>query len=98
MVSSFVPPIHFLKKKWGEVDKILIKFMLYDYVHNSHDHSVLQSIDITRRNLMLKYSSKGLNGQCMIFRLQYIPLVVVTSCLDEKKKNTLKGHVLQLGM
>ena len=47
---------------------------------------------------MLEYSSKGLNGQCMIFRLQYIPLVVVTSCLDEKKKNTLKGHVLQLGM
>lgn len=32
-----------------------------------------------------------------LYRLQYIPLVVVTSCLDEKKKNTLKSHVLQLG-
>ena len=29
------------------------KFILCDHVRNSHDHSVLQSIDITRRNLML---------------------------------------------
>ena len=29
------------------------KLILGDHVHNSHDHSVLQSIDITRRNLML---------------------------------------------
>ena len=29
------------------------KFILGDHVHNSHDHSVLQSIDIIRRNLML---------------------------------------------
>ena len=30
-----------------------IKFILCDYFRNSHDHSILQSIDITRRNLML---------------------------------------------
>ena len=35
----------------GEVDKISNKFILCDHVHNSHDHSVLQGIDITRRNL-----------------------------------------------
>ena len=29
------------------------KVVLCDHVHDSHDHSVLQSIDITRRNLML---------------------------------------------
>ena len=29
------------------------KFILGDHVRNSHNHSVLQSIDITRRNLML---------------------------------------------
>ena len=50
---SFVAPIHFLQKQWGEVDKISNEFMLCDHVHNSHDHSVLQSIDITRTNLML---------------------------------------------
>ena len=50
---SFVAPIHFLQKKWGEVDKISRKFILYDYFRNSHDHCVLQSIDIIRRNLML---------------------------------------------
>ena len=49
---SFVAPIHFLQKQWGEVDKTN-EFMLCDHVHNSHDHSVLQSIDITRKNLML---------------------------------------------
>ena len=31
-----------------------------DHVRNSHDHSVLQSIDITRRNLML--ITLGLKG------------------------------------
>ena len=50
---SFVAPIHFLQKKWGEVDKISIKFILCDHVRNSHDHYVLQSIDITRKNFML---------------------------------------------
>ena len=50
---SFVAPIHFLQKKWGEVDKISSTFILCDHVLNSHDHSVSQSIDITRRNLML---------------------------------------------
>ena len=50
---SFVATIHFLQKLWGEVDKISSKFILCDHVHNSLDRSVLQSIDITRRNLML---------------------------------------------
>ena len=36
-----------------QVDKISSKFILCDHVHNSHDHSVLQSIDITRRNFLL---------------------------------------------
>ena len=31
----------------GEVDKISSKFILCDYIRNSNDHSVLQSIDIT---------------------------------------------------
>ena len=41
--------------QWGEfeVDKILRKFILCDHVFISYDQSVLQSIDITRRNLML---------------------------------------------
>ena len=42
---SFVAPIHFLQKWWGEVDKISSKFIICDHVRNSHDHSVLQSID-----------------------------------------------------
>ena len=50
---SFVVPTHFLQKWWGEVDKLSSKFILCDHVRNSHDHSVLQSIDITKRNLML---------------------------------------------
>ena len=36
-----------------EVDKISSKFILCDHLHNSHDHSVLQSIDITWGKLML---------------------------------------------
>ena len=47
---SFVAPIHFLQKYLGEVDKISSKSILCDHVCNSFDHSVLQSIDITRRN------------------------------------------------
>ena len=50
---SFVASIHFLQKQWGEVDKISSKFILCDHVRNSHDHLVLQSIDIIGRNLML---------------------------------------------
>ena len=46
-------PIHFLQKKWGEVAKITSKLILCDHVRNSHDHAVLQSIDIIRTNLML---------------------------------------------
>ena len=37
----------------GEVDNISSKYILCDHVLNSHDHSVLQGIDITGRNLML---------------------------------------------
>ena len=33
--------------------KYQAKYILCDHVLNSHDHSVLQSVDITRRNLML---------------------------------------------
>ena len=44
---SFVAPIHFLQKWWGEVDKISSKFIICDHVCNSHDHSVLQNIAIT---------------------------------------------------
>ena len=36
-----------------KVDKISSKFILCDHVFNSDDHSVLQSIEITRRNFML---------------------------------------------
>ena len=50
---KIVAPIYFLQKKRGEVDKISSNFILCDHVRNSHDHSILQSIDITRRNLML---------------------------------------------
>ena len=50
---SFVAPIPFLQKYWGDVDKMSSKCILCDHVCNTHDHSVLQSIDITRRNLML---------------------------------------------
>ena len=45
--------ISYRSYKWGEVDKISSKFILCDHVRNSHDHSVLQSIDITSRNLNL---------------------------------------------
>ena len=39
----------------GEVDKISRKLLLNDHVRNSHDHSGLQSIDITRRNLYVSF-------------------------------------------
>jgi len=55
---------------------------LLDHVRNSHDHSVLQSIDITRRNLMLILGLKGLSkgvferrtstGSKAFFRLIYL--------------------------
>ena len=38
---------------WGEVDTISRKFVLCGHVRNSLNHSVLQNIDITRRNFML---------------------------------------------
>ena len=49
---SFVSPIHFLQKLWGEVDKTASKFIRCNHARNSHYYSVLQSTDITRRNLM----------------------------------------------
>ena len=50
---SFVIPVHFQQKQWGEFVEVSIRFMLCDHVRNSHDHFVLYSSDITRRNLML---------------------------------------------
>ena len=43
------------KKEQDEKSCIVshVKFILCDHIRNSLDHSVLQSIDITRRNLML---------------------------------------------
>ena len=46
-------PYSFTIEEVGEVDKISSKYILCDHVLNSHDRSVLQSIDITGRNLML---------------------------------------------
>ena len=37
----------------GEVGKTLSKFISCDHVLNPHDHSVVQSIAITQRNLIL---------------------------------------------
>ena len=41
------------RSSWQKLIKKSSKFILYDHVPNSHDHSVLQSINITRGNLML---------------------------------------------
>ena len=61
---SFVAPIHLLQKYWGDIDTISSKLILCDHVRNSHDDSVLQSIDISSRNLMLITLKwlKGLSG------------------------------------
>ena len=34
----------------------------------------------------------------LFLRLRYSPLVVVTSCLDDKQKKTLKSNIHKLGM
>ena len=44
---SLVAPMHFLQKLMGR------SWWSCDHVSNSQDHSVLQIIDVTRRNLML---------------------------------------------
>ena len=44
---SFVAPSHFPQKLWEEADKISSIFILCDHVRDSHDHFVLQSIDVT---------------------------------------------------
>ena len=47
-------PYLFTIEEVGEVDNLISsKYIFCDHVLNSHDHSVLQSIDITGRNLML---------------------------------------------
>ena len=46
-------PYSFPTEVVGRNDKMSRKFILGDHVRNSHNHSVLQSIDITGRDLML---------------------------------------------
>ena len=47
-------PHSFTIEEVGEVDKLISsKYIFCDHVLNSHDRSVLQSIDITGRNLIL---------------------------------------------
>ena len=54
MIGLLKKPLSICPTRWeGKVDKISSKFILCDHVLNSHDHSVLQSIVITRANLML---------------------------------------------
>ena len=52
-MNSLLSPLFISYRSCGEVDKTSSKFILGDRVRNSHDHSVLQDIDITKRNLML---------------------------------------------
>ena len=53
-MNSHLLPLFISYKSSGEkLIKISSRFILCDHVRNSHDHSVLQSIDITKRNLML---------------------------------------------
>ena len=54
-LNSHLLPLFISYRSSGEklIIKISSKFILCDHVRNSHDHSVLQSIDISRRNLML---------------------------------------------
>ena len=64
-ILIIVALIHFIQKKWGKVDKISSKFILCDHVHNSHDHFVLQSIDIAREIWCWSLlGRKGLKGLC----------------------------------
>ena len=46
-------PYSFPTEAVGRSFKISSKFILCDQVRNPHDHSVLQRINTTRRNLML---------------------------------------------
>ena len=62
-------------------NKISSKFILFDHVRNSNDHSVLQSIDITR-NLML---IKGLTE--MIFSA-----FISSSCSSLNEINCVFSH------
>ena len=94
---SFVAPIYFAKKKWGEVDKISSKFILSDHIRNSHDHSVLQSIDITRRKFLLglKGLKKNYNRtkQNTVFNLLFN---VFLECRDDiyiKEKKIIRLNV-----
>ena len=49
-MNSYLQPLFISYRSSGEK---LIKFIFCDHVRNSHDHSVSQNIDITRRNLIL---------------------------------------------
>ena len=72
---SFVASINFRQKKLGEVDKMTSKIILCDHVRNSHDHSVLQFTDITRRNLML-----------ITLKAQRVNVVIFTLIMELRKK------------
>ena len=53
-LNSNLLPLFISYRSIGEkLIKCKSKFILFDHVHNSHDHPVLQSIDITRRTLTL---------------------------------------------
>ena len=51
------------------------KIILCDHVRNSHDHSVLQFTDITRRNLML-----------ITLKAQRVNVVIFTLIMELRKK------------
>ena len=54
MNSHLLPPYISYKSSGEKMIKIMSsKFVFCDRVRNSHEYSVLISIDITRRNLML---------------------------------------------
>ena len=53
-LNSHLLPLFISYRSRGEkLIKYQANFILCDHVRNTHDHSDLQSIDITRKNLML---------------------------------------------
>ena len=65
---SFVAPIHSYKNSGEKLMKISSKFSL-----SHHDHSVLQSIDITRRKLMLlTLRTQRFKGVCSATKRLYL--------------------------
>ena len=53
ILTLFSPLFIYYRSSEEKLIKYQTKNILCDHVLNSHDHSVLQSIAITRRNLML---------------------------------------------